>query len=375
MSWQPVNLAAPEFAEPTEPPVVLGLFYTGKRHALSGPPEAAKTLVGLTAGLEWQRAGLGRFALVDFEQGAPATRLLLEELGATPSEIADVYYVEPDGPPNEDDVAALVEAGVTFVILDAAAGAYGSSGLDDNKRADAERFARLWIAPLWQRGIATVLLDHVVKNSEQRGKFAIGSERKLGQVDVHLGLEAVTHISRGGHGLIRVTVHKDRPAHLRRPHPCEIHLASDPETHAISWEMREPTATSTSTASANGWQRTALMEKVSRYIAHQGEPVSRNTIEKAGLGKQATYVRRAIDALIDGGYITEQAGPRGARLYTNTQPFTSSDFVSLRPDEDGVTSSDLVRPLQGDEVADEDEVERIHLDEVDRLLSKHGDLA
>src|SRR3954465_10608280 len=105
-------------------------------------------------------------------------------------------------------------AGVTLTIVDAAAGAYDVSGLDDNKRAEVERFGRTWIVPFWQAGGTTLLLDHVVKNSETRGRYAIGSERKLGQVDVHLGLEALTNISRGGHGLIRVTVHKDRPAHL-----------------------------------------------------------------------------------------------------------------------------------------------------------------
>jgi AAA domain len=245
MKWQPLNLTADEYAKPTEPPVILGLIYRGKRHALSGPPESAKTLLALAIGLEWYRAGLGRFALIDFEQGPPATRLLLEELGATEAELADVYYVEADAPPTSADINVMLPAGVTLTIVDAAAGVYDASGLDDNKRADVERFARTWIVPLWQAGCTTILLDHVVKNSETRGRYAIGSERKLGQVDVHLGLEAVTHISRGGHGLIRVTVHKDRPAHLQRPHPCELHLTSDPDTHRLTWETRPPTSGNT----------------------------------------------------------------------------------------------------------------------------------
>jgi hypothetical protein len=242
MNWQPLDLTADEYAELSEPPVILGLIYRGKRHALSGPPESAKTLVALAVGLEWYRAGLGRFALIDFEQGAATTRLLLEELGATEDELAAVYYVEADAPPTPADINAMLPAGVTLTIIDAAAGAYDASSLDDNKRADVERFRRAWIEPLWRAGCTTILLDHVVKNSETRGRYAIGSERKLGAVDVHLGLEAVTHISRGGRGLIRVTVHKDRPAHLQRPHPCELHLASDPDTHRIAWETRPANA-------------------------------------------------------------------------------------------------------------------------------------
>jgi hypothetical protein len=366
-SWQPVDLSADRYAQPTERPIVAGLIYRGKRHALIGPPEASKTLLALLLGLEWMRADHGRLALIDFEMGPNATRLLLTDLGATIDEIADVHYVAPDSPPTEQQLAAITAAGVTLAIIDAAAGAYDTSGLDDNKRGDVERFARSWIRPLWRtHGCTTVVLDHVVKATDARGRYGIGSERKLGGVDVQLGLEAITQLHRGSSGLIRISTHKDRPAHLRRPHAAELHLVSDPGTHRISWELREPAAT-TDVVPGNAdatWQPTALMEKISRWLAHQGEPVSRNTIERAGLGKKAQYVRKAIDALVAGGYITETGGARGARMHTHVRPFTSSssDLVPPRPDEDEVTSSptssDLVS-LQRDEVADEDEVARL----------------
>src|SRR5262249_11905027 len=156
-----------------------------------GPPEAAKTLAELILGLEWRRAGLGDFALIDFEMGEHATRGLLDDLGASLEEVASVYYVPATSLPEADDIAAVEAAGVTFAVIDSAAGAYGVSGLDDNKRADTEQFSRSWIAPLWTRGITTLIIDHVVKNSDNRGRYAIGSERKLGTVDVALGFEPV----------------------------------------------------------------------------------------------------------------------------------------------------------------------------------------
>jgi hypothetical protein len=211
VTWLAVNLAAPEFDVPTEPPALCGLVYTGKRHALSGPPEAAKTLAAAIFGLEHDRATGQRFALIDFEMGEHATRLLLHDLGAALEEIRQVYYVPAEGPPQADDLFALHDAGVTLAVIDSAAGAYAVSGLDDNKRQDAETFSRAWIAPLWQLGVTTIVLDHVTKNSEARGRYAIGSERKLGTVDVHLGFEPVKALTRGGHGLVRVVTHKDRP--------------------------------------------------------------------------------------------------------------------------------------------------------------------
>ena len=154
MTWVAVNLAAPEFDVPTEPPYLCGLIYAGKRHALSGPPEAAKTLTVAILGLEHMRATGERFALIDFEMGEHATRLLLHDLGATLDEIRQVYYVAPEGPPQADDLFQLNEAGVTFAVIDSAAGAYAVSGLDDNKRQDAETFSRAWTSPsLLSRGI------------------------------------------------------------------------------------------------------------------------------------------------------------------------------------------------------------------------------
>jgi hypothetical protein len=44
------------------------------------------------------RAGAGTFAIVDFEMGEHATRLLLQDLGATLDEIRSVYYTEASGP-------------------------------------------------------------------------------------------------------------------------------------------------------------------------------------------------------------------------------------------------------------------------------------
>jgi AAA domain len=294
--WQAVNLAAPEFERPTEPPSVCGLLYRGKRHAISGPPEAAKTLAALILGLEHVRADLGAFALIDFEMGEHATRLVLQDLGATIDEVAAVYYVSPDGPPASEDIEAIAAAGVTLAIIDSAAGAYNVSGLDDYKRADAEQFSRSWVAPLWERDVTTVVLDHVVKNSETRGRFAIGSERKLGAVDVHLGFEPVRPFSRGGQGLIRVTTHKDRPGHLTRPHPAELELVSHPDTHAIAWTFKPASGDAVDGAS---WRPTGLMERVLAHVAEPWyEPLSRSALAEAVKGRRQ-YVLLAIDYLLD----------------------------------------------------------------------------
>jgi hypothetical protein len=302
-TWEPVNLAAPEFTQPAEPPAVCGLLYRGARHAASGPPESLKTLAAFILGLEWRRAGLGDFALIDFEMGEHATRRLLEDLGATLEEIESIWYVAPTTPPQLADIEAIVDDDMTLAIIDSAAGAYGVSELDDNKRADAETFSRCWITPLWLRDVTTLVLDHVVKNSDNRGRYAIGSERKLGTVDVALGFEPVLALNRGGLGVVNIVTHKDRPGHLPRPHAATLELRSDPDTHRITWEFK---TAGRPDASATGWRPTVLMDRVLAYTSGSHyEPLSRSKLADSVTGKRG-YILQAIDHLIADGQLRLQ---------------------------------------------------------------------
>lgn len=349
--WRYVDLSDPAYAVKPEPPDLHPLLYSGHRHVLSGPPESAKTLIAYSMLLDVVRAG-HTVVVIDFEMGPKRARLMLAELGATDEEMRSILFFSPASPPPPNLVNGLVERNVKLVVIDAAIGAYDVSGLDDNKRQDAEQFARIWIKPLWIAGIATVLIDHVTKNSESRGKFTIGSERKVGVGDVHLGLDALTPLSRGGRGLVKVVVHKDRPAFLKRPVAAMIDLASDPDNHRITWQIKEPPETEISDVT---FRPTFQMERVSRYLEATSEPVSRTTVETSVKGKSVSALRQAMDALVREGYADEQTGPRGARLLTSLRPYrqeeepehtTPSDPVRPRPDGDTVTPSKRP-PLRG----------------------------
>ena len=211
---------------------------------------------------------------------------------------------------------------MTFAAIDSAAGAYDVSGLDDNKRADAGEFLpRVDRAAMGSR-------DHHAcsgsRHEEQRGRgrYAIGSERKLGTVDVHLGLEPVRPLHRGRSGLVRVATHKDRPAHLPRPRAAELELHSDPDTHQISWAFKPAEAID---AETREFRPTYLMEKVSRFLEGvNSDGATRSRVEEAVQGK-AEYVRLAMDTLLKEGYAAEIPG-RGRRL-ASVKPFRDSEPV------------------------------------------------
>ena len=349
MSWDRLNLAAPEFENRSEPPDLCGLIYTGRRHLVSGPPEAMKTMFALIVGLELLRTTDRMFALIDFESGPYATRRMLTDLGATLEEIGRVYYVEPETPPTVDNVFELVDAQVSLAIIDAVVGAYGVSGLDDNARKDAEEFGMAWVDPLWRADVGSILIDHVAKNGETRGKFAIGSERKAGRTDVHLGLEAKVQLSRGKSGLVKIATNKDRPGWLQRPHAAELELRSDPDTHAVTWELKAIDADQ----DEGGFKPTVLMGRVTEYLAEQSEPVPLRDVEDGVIGNRG-WIRKAVQELVAKGDVNEVRGPHKARLLTLSSP-TSPNLALSSPGEVVNVLAHLALPLQGGEVQGEDE--------------------
>jgi hypothetical protein len=355
VSWEPINWITLGERPPVQP-TIAGLVYPGRRHVFSGPPESAKTWAAFCMALEHIRED-GTVLHVDFEMFAYETRDRLRSLGATAGELERFLHVEPDRAATDALVAELVYRWKpTLAIIDAAAGAYDLQGLDDHKRQDVEQFARTMIEPFRIRDVATITLDHVTKNAETRGRFSIGSERKIGGADVHLGFDTVVPFGRGRTGLVRVTTHKDRFGYLPRPRAAELELRSDHHTGRVAWTFQP------AENAPDDWRPTVLMEKVSRFLEAQSAAVSRNVVEGAKLGT-AAYVRRAMDELVAAHFVDEVEGPRRARLLRSTKPFrTSSDFVGTSSDEvvhDLVTSSS---PYKGDEdEVDEHEVERLDL--------------
>jgi hypothetical protein len=346
-SWKPINLADLGDTPPVEPTLGgLSLVYPGKRHVFSGPQESAKTLAAYVIGLQVVRSG-ERVVLIDFEMGPWDAKNRLRELEASDEDLASFLYVAPESPATADAVTRLVDLAPALVLVDAAAGAYDLQELDDNKRGDVERFTRFYVNGFWKAGIATIVLDHVTKNVEGRGKYAIGSERKVGGADVHLGFEVVTPIKRGGHGLYKIVTHKDRGGFLKRGKLAEFELQSDPDTHLISWAFKQPVETD----EEHPFRPTGLMEKVSRWLEIQQEPVSRNAVESAQLGKR-DYVRLALDLLTQEGFVEETKGANRARLVESLEAYreasddTPSGSPQVRPEfapESGNPSSP-VRP-------------------------------
>lgn len=341
-SWAPVHITKVG-AQAPEPATLGGIAYPGRRHVYSGEPESLKSWVALILAAEQMRTG-NTVLYIDLEMGARETLERLHALSLDDDTIDRHFvYLEPSEPITSAeilaDVAALVaEREPSLVIVDATTGALSLHGLDANSAGDVERFYRDVIDPLREYGAAVILLDHLPKDRDSRGKFAIGSERKVGIADVHLRFETLQPFGRGKTGKAKITTQKDRPGYLPRPTCAEVELTSDPATGGITYRLEHAAH-----AESEPWRPTGLMEKVSLHLEALAEPASRNAILDAVRGKQE-WVRTAIDELVRGGYATEEPGPRNARLVRSERPFRENQHDPVPPHPDPVPDT-VVHPV------------------------------
>jgi hypothetical protein len=327
-SWVPQNLNDLPETPPVKPDLgATHLVYPGKRHVFSGPPESAKTLAAYCILIQIARQG-GLGILIDFEMGGYDARKRLHELGAAREEIDRILYIEPEQPATAQRVMPLIDLNPILVVIDASAGVYALEGLDDNKRLDVEKVSMLYIRQFWRNQISTILIDHVVKDGESRGRYAIGSERKLGGADVHLGFETIKEISRGSKGKYKLTTHKDRGGFLKRGYLADLNLDSDPDTHNIAWSFTEPVST---TDDKGHFRYTKLMQKISRELAGISEPLSKSEVKRR-VGGKSDQLGKAIDTMVDEGYMVASEGAHGAMNVLLNRAYTEAEDPRLRPD-------------------------------------------
>jgi AAA domain len=328
--WEPVDVDAVLRGEQLDPsPSILrrtdaeGLIYPGRIHLVYGEPESAKGWLVLSACRE--QMDLGEPVLyIDFEDVAPTAIGRLRNLGATDEQIRNLFtYIRPDTPATPDIVTNLPGIGATLVVLDGVTEAMTLHGLELKDNADVAKFVELLPRPLAKMGAAVILVDHVAKDTTGRGRFAIGAQHKLAGIDgAAYSIEVVKPFGRGLSGLARLTVTKDRPGFVRPvsvfgKRTGDVHLSSG--TDGAVQVRIEPAAD----VSGDGFRPTFLMERVSRFLELQTQPVSQREIEHSVEGN-VPALRKATDVLVSEGFASRTSGPNRALLHALIKPFRES---------------------------------------------------
>jgi hypothetical protein len=334
--WAPVDLTEilagdfePERATLLERDDGQCLLYPARVHSMHGESESGKSMMAQKSGATEIEAGHDVLYL-DYESDARSVVARLIALGASREKIGrHLFYLNPDVAPGVDPagLALLLARRYTLAVIDGVTDALCISGHSGLSNEDVT----LWLLQLPKRiakatGAAVIMVDHVVKNPESQGRFAIGGQAKMaGLTGAAYTVDVKSPLGRGLVGMLTLRIGKDRPGGVRPS--CGSYRKTDRTQLAavVTFDATDPEhivvtvgapGAESGEAGTGAWRPTALMERVSDAIAAATGPVTYTHIRDRVSGKRE-HVRTATDALIAEGYVTTADGMRGAVLHSN----------------------------------------------------------
>lgn len=334
-SWQPKPLDLDNSEEEPKPEFLPRedgemLIYRGKVNALMGESESGKTWIALFA-VQQALAKSQKVVYYDFEDSARGILNRLRILGASDDQLKNLLYASPDETltlaASADLYGSLTSFNPDLVVLDGVNAAMTLLGLDLNSNTDATKFSQAILRPLKSQGAAVLTIDHVPKNKDNRGNYAIGAQAKRADIDgCAISVAVVAPFGRGQNGELKMTVTKDRPGHVRAISlgakavgVAHLRSAGEDKVRIMIEGLRDK--------ANGGFRPTHLMEKVSKLLEASSGPLSKSAVEKGVEGK-ADAIRIACQTLIDDGYISIQNGARNALMLTLAKPYREIDDPS-----------------------------------------------
>jgi len=198
-----------------------GLIYTGRVHSIYGESESGKSWVAQIASAECLKADK-KVIYIDFESDASDVVGRMKSLGVSRANLLQYFtYIRPDGPRDSDDPywqAILEPDSAELIIIDGVTESLTMWGGETKDNDAITRWMRIFPRTVaTASGAAVVLIDHITKNAETRGRFAIGGQAKLATIDGAAYLvEPLEALAPGRTGTLTMRVTKDRPGFIRK---------------------------------------------------------------------------------------------------------------------------------------------------------------
>lgn len=208
------------------------LLYPGRSHSVHGESESGKSLLMQALAAKLITDGQ-RVLYLDYEDTALSVIGRLRAMG-TPDDatlsMLDYWNPEPAGGNCVEPEGLDYMAGQSYglVVIDGVTSALSDAGLNSNDGDDVVRwFSRVPNYLAEATGAAVVVVDHVVKNGTG-GRFAVGSNQKMGQLTgAAYTVDVITPPAQGKVGTLELSVGKDRPGGVRK-------FADSPNQHRQS---------------------------------------------------------------------------------------------------------------------------------------------
>ena len=340
-TWKPLDLAGylngtiqPAQARLMARTDGVHLLYPGHVHSVAGESESGKSMLMLAVVVETIAAG-GRVLFIDYESDPATVVDRLVKMGANPSELADhLDYVQPqtdpvNGPYLEASAWSAIKATrYELAVLDGVTEALSVSGVASIDNDEVTGWIRRVPRALARStGAAVVLVDHVTKSAEGRGRFAIGAQSKLSALDgAAFIVEPLAPLGVGMCGRLAVRVGKDRPGRIRghggawrksdRTQAVAVAVIDSTDPARIVYTL-EPPARDLSPEQAQAEVAEDLRRRIVEWIRDRPTPPTFNDITKAVSGSR-DGIREALDGLIAAGEVATVPGPRKSTLHTLT---------------------------------------------------------
>lgn len=324
-----------------------GLFYRGAVNDLHGEPGCGKSMLAQIATAQELKQGHD-VIYIDYEDSARnvVKRLLL--LGVTSEAIVThLHYVRPSAKPSSPTSLdgwreTLAYAGTaTLAIIDGVTSCLAYAGLDSNSGDDIAAWYNTMPRLISACGPAVVLIDHVVKSKDNRGRYAGGSMQKLALIDgISYSVDMTKPVGKGVRGTIVIKSGKDRiseieehcavswssnGSHLREAARIGIN-STDPKLMRVT--IARPNMMPSDTESAKRFRATGLMEKISTIIQDSGE-ISFNQLmhelKDDGSGARRGTVKESVTTLCEEEYLLKRSGANNTIIYSSNRPYRQVD--------------------------------------------------
>lgn len=303
------------------------LLYPGAVHWLSGEPGGGKTWVALAAVSQVVAAG-GRAVVCDYEDTAATITGRLLALGLDPAGLADMAYLNVNGPiaaPGIKWLEGLIRHdGIQLVVIDSVAESLAVEGYSENDAVEVTTWMQKLPRSLARAGATVLVVDHLAKDAGSRGRWARGSGAKLAAADgVAYLLEPRLPFSRTSSGLADLEVAKDRHGAVGQIGETVATVRFDVADGSLRRVVLDPPD-----APADGTRRLRSTDVVKR-LSSSGGSWSTLTEAARALGVTREAATRILDKSVRAGDVIEERGPRGARTFRLAQAGTSPQLLDL----------------------------------------------
>jgi bifunctional DNA primase/polymerase-like protein/AAA domain-containing protein len=322
------------------------LLYRGLVHSFHGESESGKSLIAQGEVARVLTDG-GTAAYIDFESDATSVYGRLRDMAAPENALRTRFtYRRPDTDPfsmpgEREAFARLLADPLDLVIIDGVTDALSVFGASSNDMDEVTNVMRRFMRRVAQRtGAAVVMIDHVTKDADTRGRHAVGSQAKLNGLDgAAYVIEVAEVLGQDLRGAVTMRVGKDRPGGVR-PHAGawrktdRTQLAAtvivDSTGDGIHITVEAPDVEAVAGGGPDRFDKakarlTGVMEALSNHMQNSPGPLSKTNVDTWGTvrGDKRGEARAALDELILRGNV--QASPQkrgGVNLWELKRPFS-----------------------------------------------------